>query len=197
MNAAESAAGADVKFRDILSAQAWRRVLDAASPRRRVAAFSALLLICLVLAFRGSFWIVTPLNVMTESLPHRWMFVWLSPPPAPARGQYVAFRARLAERPQPLHVVKMVLGVPGDVVTRTVSVAPDGLFDYYVNGAFAGTVRKGALSGPLRLSDGPTGVIPSGHLYVAGISPDSVDSRYAQIGWVRVSDVLGVAYPFD
>lgn len=189
-------------LRDMVRPQAWRSVLRAAPPRRRGAAFAALLLVCTVLAFRNAFWLVTPWNVMTQSLTHQWMFVWLGraaagPPAEPALGQYVAFRVRLADRPQPLKVIKRVLGRAGDRVTRTVSEAPDGLFDYYVNGVFAGTVRKGVMTGPLRLSDGPTGVIPPGHLYVAGTSPDSVDSRFAEIGWVPLSDVLGIAYPLD
>ena len=39
------------------------------------------------------------------------------------------------------------------------------------------------------------GVIPPGHLYVQGLSPDSFDSRYRQSGLVRVEQVIGVVDP--
>ena len=39
------------------------------------------------------------------------------------------------------------------------------------------------------------GVIPAGHYYVQGTSPDSFDSRYRASGLVRADQVLGTAVP--
>lgn len=38
-------------------------------------------------------------------------------------------------------------------------------------------------------------VIPAGHYYVQGTSPDSFDSRYRSSGLVRADQVLGVVVP--
>jgi len=38
-------------------------------------------------------------------------------------------------------------------------------------------------------------VIPPGHYYVQGTSPDSFDSRYRSSGLVRAEQVIGVVQP--
>ena len=41
------------------------------------------------------------------------------------------------------------------------------------------------------LEAGPVGVIPDGSYYVFAPHPDSLDSRYAIVGWIKESDLIG------
>ncbi|WP_303783166.1 S26 family signal peptidase [Azovibrio restrictus] len=41
------------------------------------------------------------------------------------------------------------------------------------------------------LAPGPVGVIQEGHYYMAAPNPDSLDSRYALVGWVVDSQIVG------
>jgi conjugal transfer pilin signal peptidase TrbI len=86
-----------------------------------------------------------------------------------------------------LTFVKMVKGVPGDVVTR------EGR-DYYINGVKVATAKEFSLKGePLEL--GPTGIIPAGRYFVWTPHKDSLDSRYGRAGWISQDDVIGRAKP--
>ena len=82
---------------------------------------------------------------------------------------------------------KIVRGVPGDRVTvddRTVS----------INGEVVGIAKTHSFNRrPLEpITDL---VIPPGHYYVQGTSPDSFDSRYRASGLVRDEQVLGTVVP--
>lgn len=85
--------------------------------------------------------------------------------------------------------VKRASGVPGDNVTR------EGR-DFFVNGTAMGTARttgkRGVLAGQ-ELELGPTGQIPQGRYYVQGDHEDSLDSRYALMGWVPTERIKGRA----
>lgn len=87
--------------------------------------------------------------------------------------------------------LKRVLGIPGSVV-----VAKDvggGYRDYFVDGQFAGRGKPKSKAG-MPLQPGPEGVIPPGHYYMAAPHPDSLDSRYALVGWVGESQIVGRAF---
>ena len=86
--------------------------------------------------------------------------------------------------------LKIVKGMPGGKVSAVES--GSGFFDFYVNGSFVGRAKPRSRTGsPLAL--GPTGTIPSRHYYMAAPNPDSLDSRYALVGWVDEGQVIGRA----
>ncbi|MCP5152447.1 MAG: S26 family signal peptidase [Chromatiales bacterium] len=87
--------------------------------------------------------------------------------------------------PRPLGFLKVVRGVPGDVVTR------DGRL-FLVNGEPVGVAKSHAHNGE-PLTPGPEGVIPPDHYFVWSPHPDSFDSRYADIGWIASDRILGRA----
>lgn len=82
---------------------------------------------------------------------------------------------------------KIVRGLPGDQVSvsgRTVS----------VNGKQVGAAKTHAHD-RRPLDPIAPGVIPPGHYYVQGTSPDSFDSRYRSSGLVRTDQVIGTVVP--
>lgn len=86
--------------------------------------------------------------------------------------------------------LKLVKGVPGSQVT---SVRNDfGFRDFYVDGTFVGQAKIRSRSGR-SLQPGPTGEIPPHHYYMSAPHPDSLDSRYALVGWVDETSVIGRA----
>jgi len=96
-----------------------------------------------------------------------------------AQGHYPGLRK------QPFF--KRVGGLPGDIVTvdeRKV----------YVNGELVGLAKTHAHDRHPLAPIAPV-VIPAGHYYVQGSSPDSFDSRYREAGLVRADQVLGVVVP--
>lgn len=84
--------------------------------------------------------------------------------------------------------LKRVLGIPGSVVTATDR--GNGYRDYFVDGQFAGSAKPLSKDG-MPLAPGPVGVIQEGHYYMAAPNPDSLDSRYALVGWVQDSQIVG------
>jgi len=66
--------------------------------------------------------------------------------------------------------------------------------DVFVNGVLVGRAKTHAFDHRLLDPIAPT-VIPAGHLYVQGTSPDSFDSRYSLSGLVRVQDVRSRVIP--
>lgn len=123
----------------------------------------------------------------TDSLPN-WAFL-LDRTVAPAKGALIFFRV------PPSHVVdvhfgkgehlfgKLVLGVPGDVVSR------DGQ-TLSVNGHPVAVAKVKTKRG-LPLAVGPVGTIPEGCYYVGTGNKDGFDSRYAQIGWICRDRIVG------
>lgn len=104
------------------------------------------------------------------------------------RGDYVAFRWHGGGPYLPgVSFTKIVMGVPGDVVTMQGR-------DVYINGQYVSTAKTRATTGQL-LELGRTGVIPPGHFYVHGTNKDSLDSRYAITGWIKAEAVVGKAQP--
>ncbi len=124
------------------------------------------------------------LNV-TESLPYRLFLIHKGE--LPARGQYMAFRWRGGGTyPAGATFVKVVAGMPGDVVSRVDR-------DFFVNGQAVGHAKSISRQGS-QLEPGPTGTLPAGAYYVRTPHPDSLDSRYALTGWVSQTQLIGRAY---
>lgn len=124
------------------------------------------------------------LNV-TESLPQRLFLIRKGEPVS--RGHYVGFRwAGGGPYEAGRTFVKIVAGVPGDVVTC------EGR-DFFVNGEYVGTAKTHSRKGdPLEL--GRVGILGPGQYYVMGTHKDSLDSRYALTGWVESTALVGRAY---
>jgi conjugal transfer pilin signal peptidase TrbI len=86
--------------------------------------------------------------------------------------------------------LKLVKGVAGSQVT---AVRYDtGFSDFYVDGYFVGRAKPLSQSG-IALTPGPTGTIPPRHFYMSAPNPDSLDSRYALVGWVDEKSIIGRA----
>ena len=121
----------------------------------------------------------------TESLPQRLFLIERGE--QPHQGDFVAFRWQGGGTyPAGSTFIKIVAGVPGDVVTRV-----DGR--YFVNGQSVGRAKSVSRQGIL-LQPGPTGTVPAGFYYVRAPHPDSLDSRYALTGWVSKSQIIGRAH---
>lgn len=121
----------------------------------------------------------------TESLPQRLFLIQRGE--QPVRGEHVAFRW-LGGGPYPAGAtfIKIVAGVPGDVVTRVGE-------HYFVNGQPMGQAKPVSRQG-IALEPGPTSTVPAGFYYVRAPHPDSLDSRYALTGWVSKAQILGRAH---
>lgn len=148
------------------------------------------------LAYLRLFVLATPLTPLlfnwTPSLPYHVALLRPSALP-PARGHYIVYRFEGAAtsrypglRHQPLF--KQVSGVPGDQV----AVAGRRI---YVNGRYVGTAKPRTFDGWPLAPIAPT-VIPHGHYFVSGSSPDSFDSRYAASGLVRAEQIIGRVEPW-
>lgn len=127
----------------------------------------------------------------TPSLPYSVALVQYGPHTL-RRGDYVVFAfAGEAQtsypglRGQPFF--KIVRGMPGDAVTV------DGRM-VAINGEFVGQAKTHAHD-RRPLQPIAATVIPPGHYYVQGTSPDSFDSRYRASGLVRAEQVLGTVVP--
>ena len=86
--------------------------------------------------------------------------------------------------------LKIVKGVPGANVSAVES--ESGFLDFFVNDSFVGRAKPKTRTGN-PLTPGPTGTIPPQHFYMAAPNPDSLDSRYALVGWVDEGQVIGRA----
>ena len=82
---------------------------------------------------------------------------------------------------------KIVRGLPGDRVTVTGRIV-------LVNGEAVGVAKTHTFD-RRPLEPIAEVVIPPGHYYVQGTSPDSFDSRYRASGLVRADQVLGTVVP--
>jgi conjugal transfer pilin signal peptidase TrbI len=82
---------------------------------------------------------------------------------------------------------KIVRGMPGDALTV------DGRI-VAINGEVVGQAKTHAYD-RRPLEPIAATVIPPGHYYVQGTSPDSFDSRYRASGLVRAEQVLGTVVP--
>ncbi|HZX25628.1 MAG TPA: conjugative transfer signal peptidase TraF [Telluria sp.] len=82
---------------------------------------------------------------------------------------------------------KVIRGVAGDRIT---------VHDrhIYVNGVEMGWAKPHSVDGRA-LAPIPAMVIPPGHYYVQGTSPDSFDSRYQASGLVRADQIVAIVKP--
>lgn len=124
---------------------------------------------------------------VTQSLPH-WAFITDRKARTPKRGDLVEF----VSPPTPYYpdgqrFVKRVAGVPGDMVEIRGR-------SFFVNGVFVGQAKPLSQDGR-PAEPGPIGTIPEGRFFVAGDHIDSLDSRYAAIGWIPASRIIGRAEP--
>lgn len=118
-------------------------------------------------------------------------------------GDLVAFRWT-GDKPVPkgLELVKRVVATEGDS-TRIDAIEALQSVDYppMYQGEMVATSPSGqelarvAIKSFSRAGEpliaGPTGVIPEQRFMVLGDHPDSLDSRYAQPGWVRADQLVG------
>lgn len=163
-----------------------RRIADSSRSLGWVALFIAVVLV----AFSGRY---TLTFNTTPSLPIRVAIIEKGVFPTQV-GQMVAFRSvGYGPVPKGLVVVKKVMGLPGDLVTH---IAPTQAAHQAVAVIQHGEqvveqpVRRLSRSfQPLPL--GPAGRIPDMHYHVGGTHPDSLDSRYGFMGWVRADQVIG------
>lgn len=121
----------------------------------------------------------------TDSLEHK-MFIVVKDILPDSHDEYVMFKA-------PNNGIyndsflKKVGGVPGDMVWRENRT-------YYVNDRQIGKAKDRSRKGePAEM--GSIGRLPEGKYFVYSNHEDSYDSRYKNIDWVDVRDVIGVAYP--
>jgi conjugal transfer pilin signal peptidase TrbI len=142
----------------------------------------------------------------TESLPdHVFITVkgWKS---GLQRGDYVAYTfptdndVSLFRKGD--HMVKIVRGVGGDRVERK----ENGHFAIHVENITASAVdsqlelnsigiAKPFSKAGKALVPGPEGVIPKGSYYVYAPHTDSLDSRYAIVGWINDEHIIGRTFP--
>ena len=87
--------------------------------------------------------------------------------------------------------LKRVTGIAGANVS-SVDLG-SGYVEFFVDGKSVGRAKPKAKSG-IPLMPGPTGRIPPSHYYMAAPHPDSLDSRYALVGWVDDEHVIGRAF---
>ena len=101
------------------------------------------------------------------------------------RGMIVEVQPpKTAKTSQKISLLKIIKGVPGDVVTER-------NHSFYINGKYIGDAKSKTASGK-RLARGRTGVIPKGHYFIWTPDKDSYDSRYADIDWIPERSILGM-----
>ncbi|MYM92710.1 S26 family signal peptidase [Duganella vulcania] len=121
----------------------------------------------------------------THSLPYQFFLIHYGEPVQ--RGDFIAFRWNGSYPYKKGQVfVKIAAGVAGDEVTRVGQ-------EFFVAGQSVGSAKPFGLRGqPLEASG--TGTIGPYQYYVKAPHKDSLDSRYAMLGLVKQSDVVGRAY---
>lgn len=123
----------------------------------------------------------------TDSLPN-WAFFIDKSNTTPVRDQFFEFVAPSNPYyPDGFRFTKHVVGVPGDVVTVKGR-------EFFINGRSVGIAKPTDKAGhPAAMSQ--PGTIPPGHYFMVTPSTDSLDSRYAMIGLINTSRLVGRAYP--
>lgn len=140
----------------------------------------------------------------TESLPDHVFLTIKGWKTGLKHGDYVTYAFPTVNPDSPFrkgdHMVKMIAGVGGDEVfmadsgefyiraSGTASVLPD------YQGHPVGRAKPISRAGK-PLEHGPVGVIPQGSYYVYAPHKDSLDSRYAMVGWVQDRDLIGRTFP--
>lgn len=118
------------------------------------------------------------------------------------RGDYVSYRFPTEHPYSPFrkgaHMVKIIAGVEGD----TVRMNDERAFTVLAPGENSNALRIPGSDQTLGvakthskrgkpLEAGPVGVIPKGSYYVFAPHKDSLDSRYAMVGWITEADIIG------
>ena len=83
---------------------------------------------------------------------------------------------------------KIVAGVPGDPILGADR-------NVFVGGNYVGFAKLRTFDGRA-LNPVERSVVPAGHYYVRGTSPDSFDSRYQEAGFVARAEVIGKVIPW-
>lgn len=123
---------------------------------------------------------------ITNSLPYK-LFL-MDKISKPAVGSYVSFKAPAASGfSEEVIITKKILAGPGDVVTKKND-------DFYINHKWVARAKRYSLEGQ-PLEPGPEGKLQTDQYYVSGQHPDSLDSRYGKIGWIRHEQIIAVAHP--
>lgn len=103
------------------------------------------------------------------------------------RGDAIAFLwMGGATYPKGSVFIKLVSGLPGDVVRSN-----DRM--YWVNDKYIGKAKTHSKAG-VELSPAKAGIIALDSYFVSTPSEDSLDSRYALTGNVRIQQIIGRAY---
>jgi len=144
----------------------------------------------------------------TPSLPHKLFVVEKGSWPQHV-GELLAYRSSgHGPLPAGITVVKRVVGMPGDTVSKHTPTLDGNLATPASAASLPGVpmhsviriehkgqtteqVVKPFSRSFVPLQSGPTGVIPDFHYHVGGDHPDSFDSRYALMGWIRADQVIG------
>ena len=139
----------------------------------------------------------------TESLPHHVFLTVKGYTGNLEAGDYVAYRFPTDNPASPFqkgdHMVKIIAGVSGDIVTMTaereflLAKQSESVSLRALGGHSLGVAKERSKKG-WALEPGPTGIIPEEQFYVFAPHKDSLDSRYAMVGWIARSDLIGKAY---
>lgn len=110
----------------------------------------------------------------------------------PEKGNLAAFRYSGGGPYMPgVLFLKRLVGEAGSLVSAHAGLG--GYREYFVDGHSVGYAKPFSRDG-MPLPPGPVGVIAAGHYYMAAPHPDSLDSRYAWVGWVSDAQIVGRAW---
>jgi len=118
-------------------------------------------------------------------------------------GDYVAYKFPTENPASPFrkgdHMVKLVLGTHGDVVKvdpeRNVSIHRGGdRFAPFLGASQVGKAKPVSKAGKPLEAIAP-GIVPESRFFVFAPHPDSLDSRYAMVGFISEDDIIGRTFP--
>lgn len=160
------------------------------SPKRTRRVVVASILLAAALTYKGSESLLGRYRIgfnATESLSN-WGYIIDRKNRAASLGNLIEFIPPPNDYyPPGASFVKKIAGLPGEEVERRGDVI-------FVGGREIGRVKATDRNGK-KAVPGPLGVIPEGSVFVAGDHPDSLDSRYAAIGFVETKQIIGVGEP--
>lgn len=106
----------------------------------------------------------------------------------PSVGDYISFKAPLESGlPTNIIITKKILAGPGDLVTKNGQ-------DFFINQKWVAKAKLKSRDGQTLIL-GPEGKLKDGQYYVGATHPDSLDSRYLVIGWIKREQIITVAHP--
>lgn len=101
-------------------------------------------------------------------------------------NDHVVVRYQGEHFPDAVHLVKHVRAVAGDRIEHQ-----NG--QVFINGkATTAVIKSHSMMGDALIA-GPVGVVPDDSVFVLGDHPDSFDSRYAYVGFVKKDQIVGRA----